>query len=136
MYTEEEIKQDMDKLRDHVEALRLKYGENFSSVIVSGVKMDDYWAGACIISGESFGLHQACHAMLNSARLIDEFFDACKCVLHDDKKPEMIQKLEEMNLESLKKLLIMRTDDFKKAKAEHDAEESVKQFLHDAGFAN
>lgn len=136
MYTEEEIRQDVDKLRDHVDALRLKYGENFSSVVATGVKMDEYWAGACMVSGESFGIHQACHALLGCVRFIDEFFDACKCVLHDDKKPEMLQKLEEMNLESLKKLLIMRTDEFKKAKAEYDAEESVKQFLHDTGFSN
>lgn len=136
MYTEEEIRQDMDKLHSHVDALRLKYGEDFSSVVITGTEIDEYWAGACMISGKPSGLHQVCHAMLNCTRLIDEFFDACKCVLHDDDEPEMLQKLKDMNLEALKKMLIIRTDEFKKAKAEHEAEESVKQFLHDTGFAD
>ena len=136
MHTEEEVRQDMDTLRSHVDALRLKYGEDFSSVVVTGVAIDEYWAGACMISGEPSGLHQACHAMLKCPRLIDEFFDACKCVLHDDDEPEILQKLKDMNLESLKKMLIIKTDEFKKARAEHEAEESVQKFLHDIGFSN
>lgn len=136
MYTEEEIKQDMGKLRDHVEALRLKYGENFSSVVAAGVENDEYFIGICMIGGNPGGMHQSCHAMLNCVNFINNFFDACKCVLHDDEKPEMIQKLEEMNLESLKKLLIMRTDEFKKVKAEHEAEKAVQDLLKQAGFTN
>ena len=136
MYTEEEIMQDMDKLRDHVDALRLKYGEDFSSVIVAGTTIGDCWAGACLIGGKSSGLHQACHALLGYIKFIDEFFDACKCVLHDDKKPEFLEELEKMNLESLKRVLITKTKEYEKAKAELDAEESVKQFLHNTGFTN
>ena len=136
MYTKEEVSQDMDKLRDHVDALRLKYGEDFSSVIVAGTVIDDYWVGACMVGGQSPGLHQICHALLGCVKFIDEFFNACKCVLHDDEKPELLQDLEKANLESLKRMLIVRTKEYEKAKAELDAEESVKQFLHDAGFAN
>jgi len=136
MYTEEEVRQDMDQLRSHVDVLRAKYGEDFSSIIAAGVKIDEYWAGTCMIGGESTGFHQACHALLQCSKFIDEFFDACKCVLHDNDKPEVVQKLLEMSIESLKKSLIIKTDEFQKAKAEFDAEESVKKFLHDTGFAN
>lgn len=136
MYTEEEVRQDMEELRNHVEALKLKYGEDFSSVVVTGVKIDDYWAGGCIVGGNPLGVHQSCHALLDCVKFIDEFFDACKCVLHDDKKPEVMQKLEEMNLESLKKLLIMKTNEFKKIKAEHEAEEAVQDLLKQTGFTN
>jgi len=136
MYTEEEIRKDMDELRDHVDSLRLKYGDDFSGIIVSGVKLDKYWAGSSLICGESFGLHQNCHALLSRVRFIDEFFDACKCVLHDQDKPKVLQELENMNLESIKRLLILKTEEFKKARDERDTEESIRQLLHDAGFSN
>jgi len=138
MHSESEIREDMDKLRAHIEAIADKYGDDFSCILASGVSMDDAWAGSCLIYGESHLLHQACHGLLENPKFIDEFFDAVKCVTlkHGKDRPEFLKEMMKESIESLKRMLIMETDHYKKYIAEKDADDAVQDLLKQAGFAN
>jgi len=39
MHSELEIKEDMDKLRAHIDALMNKYGDDFSCILAAGVSL-------------------------------------------------------------------------------------------------
>lgn len=138
MHSESEIKEDMDKLRAHIDALMDKYGDDFSCVLSAGVSMEDAWAGACLSYGESYLVHQACHGLLENPRFIDEFFDAVKCVIlkHREDRPEVLKKLITESIESMKRMLIMETKHFKKRMAEEEADKAVQDLLKQAGFTN
>lgn len=138
MHSESEIKEDMDKLHAHIEALMDKYGDDFSCVLSAGVSMEDAWVGSCLSYGESYLIHQACHGLLKNPRFIDEFFDAVKCVLlkQGEDRPEILKKIMAESIESMKRLLIMETDHFKKRMAEKEADEAVQDLLKQAGFTN
>jgi hypothetical protein len=138
MFAELEIREDMDKLRAHIDALRDKYGDEFSCILSAGVSMDNAWAGSCLSCGESYLVHQACHGLLENPKFIDEFFDAVKCVITkaDGDKPEFLKMVMRESMDSLKRLLITQTKSFKEYKAEEDADKAVKDLLRQAGFEN
>lgn len=138
MYAESEIREDMDKLRAHIDALISKYGDDFSCVMSAGVAMDDAWAGSCLTCGESHLVHQACHGLLENPKFIDEFFDAVKCVMMKagEGKPEFLKVVMRESMDSLKRLLIMETDHYKKRMAEKEVDEAVQDLLKQAGFTN
>lgn len=138
MFAESEIREDMDKLRAHIDALMDKYGDEFSCVLSAGVSMEDAWAGSCITYGKDYLVHQACHGLLENPRFIDEFFDAVKCVITKagEDRPEFLKMLMKESMDSLKRLLIIQTKDFKDRKAEEDADRAVKNLLRQAGFEN
>jgi hypothetical protein len=138
MHSESEIKDDMDKLRAHIEVLMDKYGDDFSCVLSVGVSMEDAWAGSCLAYGESYLVHQACHGLLENPKFIDEFFDAVKCVIlkHGEDRPKVIQEMMSESMDSIKRMLIMETKDFKRHKAEKEANDAVKDLLKQAGFTN
>ena len=138
MFAESEIREDMDKLRAHIEVLMDKYGDDFSCILSTGVGMDECWAGSCLSYGESRLLHQACHGLLENPRFIDEFFDAVKCVIlkHGEDRPEILKKLITESIESMKRMLIMETEHYKKRIAEKEADEAVQDLLKQSGFAN
>ena len=138
MHSELEIKEDMDKLRAHIEALSDKYGDDFSCVLSAGVSMEDAWAGSCLTYGESHLLHQACHGLLENPRFIDEFFDAVKCVTlnHGKDRPEFLKRMLSESIESMKRMLITKTERYREYKAEKEADEAVQDLLKQAGFAN
>lgn len=138
MFAESEIREDMDKLRAHIDALIAKYGDEFSCVISTGVAMDDAWAGSCITYGEDYLVHQACHGLLENPKFIDEFFNAVKCVTAKvgEDRPEFLKVLMGESINSLKHLLITQTKSFKEYKAEEDADKAVKDLLRQAGFEN
>lgn len=138
MFAESEIREDMDKLRSHIDALITKYGDEFSCVMSAVVAMDDAWAGSCLTYGEDYLIHQACHGLLENPKFIDEFFDAVKCVMMkaSEDKPEFLKMAMKESMDSLKRLLITQTKSFKDHKAEKDADEAVKALLKQAGFDN
>lgn len=138
MHSESEIKEDMDKLRAHIEALTDKYGDDFSCILTAGVSMEEAWAGSSIMYGESYLVHQACHGLLENPKFIDEFFDAVKCVIlrHGEDRPEVLKKLITESIESMKRMLIMETEHYKKHMAEKEADEAVKKLLKQVGFTN
>lgn len=138
MFAESEIREDMEKLRAHIDALADKYGDEFSCVMSTGVAMDDTWAGSCLTCGESHLVHQACHGLLENPKFIDEFFDAVKCVIlkHGKDRPDFLKKMITESIESMKRMLIMETDHYKKHMAEKEVDEAVQDLLKQAGFAN
>lgn len=138
MHSESEIKEDMDKLRAHINALADKYGDEFSCILSAGVSMGNVWAGSSITCGESRLVHQACHGFLENPRFIDEFFDAVKCVLlkHGQDRPEFLKEIMKESIESMKRMLIMETEHFKKRMDEKEADEAVQDLLKQAGFTN
>lgn len=138
MHSELEVKEDMDKLRSHIEAIADKYGDDFSCVLSAGVDIGDAWAGSCLAWGESHLLHQACHGLLENPKFIDEFFDAVKCVIlkRDQDRPELLKEMIKESIESMKRMLIKETDHYKKYVAEKEADEAVQDLLKKTGFAN
>jgi hypothetical protein len=138
MHSEPEIKEDMGKLRDHIDTLINKYGDEFSCVLSAGVSMGEAWAGSCLSYGESYLLHQACHGLLENPKFIDEFFDAVKCVLskRGQDRPEFLKEMMKESIESVKRMLIMETEHYKKRMAEKDADEAVQALLKQTGFKN
>ena len=136
MHSEKEIREDMDKLRAHIEALRDKYGEDFSCVLSTGVGMEEYWAGASITCGKPYLLHQACHGLLENPVLVSEFFKAVDCVLSKDDKPEVLKKLMSESLRSLRNLVIKNSKGYKEYKEEQEAEQAVDDLLKQTGFTN
>jgi len=138
MYSESEIKEDMDKLRAHIDALADKYGDDFSCILSAGVSMEDTWAGSCLSCGAPYLMHQACHVLLENPKFIDEFFDAVKCVLskRGQDRPEFLKEMMKESIESVKRMLIMETEHYKKCMAEKEADEAVQDLLKQAGFKN
>lgn len=138
MHSESEIREDMDKLRVHIEALMDKYGDEFSCILSAGVRMEDAWAGSCLMYGESHLLHQACHGLLENPKFIDEFFDAVKCVIlrRGEDRPEFLKEIMKESVESMKRMLIEETKSYKKYMAEKDADEAVQDLLKQTGFTN
>ena len=147
MNKQEEVKEDLEKIHYLIKELEVKYGPEFSCAIAAGVGVHteftdeddpDAYAGVCCVSGDPAMLHQACHCLLKSVRFIDEFMDAVKCVLineHRSKgRDEVAQKLLELSIEAMKKMLVMSTDEFKEAVAKVEAEEAVDELLKGAGF--
>lgn len=138
MHSESEIKEDMDKLHAHIEALTDKYGDDFSCVLSAGASMEDTWVGSCLTYGEDLLVHQACHGLLENPKFIDEFFNAVKCVMTKagEDKPEFLKVMMRESMDSLKRLLIMNTKSFKDHVAEEEADKAVKTLLKQAGFEN
>jgi hypothetical protein len=138
MHSEPEIKEDMEKLRDHIEALMSKYGDDFSCILSTGVSMENTWVGSCLSYGEPHLLHQACHGLLENPKFIDEFFDAVKCVLlkHGEDRPEFLKEIMKESVESMKRMLIMETKHYKKFTAEKEIDDAVQDLLKKAGFTN
>jgi hypothetical protein len=138
MFAESEIRDDMDKLRAHIDALIDKYGDEFSCVLSAGVSMDDAWAGSCLTYGKDYLIYQACHGLLENPKFIDEFFNAVKCVVTKagEDKPEFLKVMMRESMDSLKRLLIMNTKSFKDHVAEEEADKAVKTLLKQAGFEN
>lgn len=138
MHSELEIREDMEKLRAHIDVLVDKYGDDFSCILAAGVAMDKAWAGSSLTCGESYLVHQACHGLLENPRFIDEFFDAVKCVMlrTGEDKPEFLKMAMRESMDSLKRLLIAQTKSFKEHEAEKDADEAVQDLLKQAGFTN
>lgn len=145
MNTQKEVRDDLEKFHDIIKEMEVKYGPEFSCAIAAGVGVHteftdeddpDAYAGVCCVSGDPALLHQACHCLLKSARFIDEFMDTVKCVLMNEHKgrDEVAKKLLDLSIDSMKKMLIMATDEFKKAVAEAEAEEAVNKLLKGAGF--
>jgi len=138
MYSESEVRDDMEKLRAHVEALINKYGDDFSCVLSAGASIGDAWAGSCLGYGESHLMHQACHGLLENPKFIDEFFDAVICVLMKSRsdRSELLKVMMRESLEGVKRMLIMETEHYKKHMAEKDADEAVQALLKQTGFKN
>lgn len=136
MHSEPEIREDMGKLRAHIEALADKYGDEFSCVLSTGVDIGEAWAGSSIACGESPQIHQACHGLLENPKFIDEFFDAVKCVLSKKDRPDFLKEIMKESVESMKRMLIMETKAYKERIAEKEVDEAVQDLLKKAGFAN
>ena len=147
MHTQQEIKEDMDKLHSFVESLQVKYGPEFSCAIAAGVGVQteitseddpDAFAGGAFIVGSDAMFHQVCHGLLRSFKFIDGIIDAMECViLHEhaqQDKPEFLTRMMTVSLESLKKVLIMSTDEFKERFEAKNIEEAVNNLLRDSGF--
>lgn len=147
MHTQEEIREDMDRLHAFIDSLRVKYGPEFSCAMAAGAGIHteitseddpDAYAGGAYMVGSEEMFHQACHCLLKSCKFIDGIIDAMECViLHERRgsdKPEFLDKMMVKSFESLKKLLIMSTDEFKQENQEIN--DSINQLLRDSGFKN
>jgi succinate dehydrogenase flavin-adding protein (antitoxin of CptAB toxin-antitoxin module) len=136
MHSEPEIREDMEKLRDHVKALADKYGDEFSCILSAGVDMGKAWAGSSLVYGESYLVYQACRGLLEMPKFIDEFFDAVKDVLSSKELPDFLKEMTRESVESMKRMLIVETKAYKKFTAEKEVDEAVQDLLKKAGFAN
>ena len=147
MHTQKEIREDMDKLYAFVDSLRVKYGPEFACAIAGGTGVNtkitseddpDAFAGGAFMVGEPAMFHQACHCLLKSCKFIDGIIDAMECVImHEHResgKPEFLDNIMVASLESLKKLLVMSTDEFKENNQEID--NAIDQLLKSSGFEN
>lgn len=149
MHTKEEVKEDLDKIRDLIDQLEVKYGPEFSCAVSVGTGVHteltsddepDAFAGATCIMGNEAMFHQTCHCLLQSAKFVDGIIDAISCVIvkhHREKgMPEELDKLMALSMNSIKKLLIECTYEYKKSKADKEASEIVDDFLSEIGMKN
>lgn len=147
MHTKEEISEDVDKLHDFIDSLKAKYGPEFACALSVGTGINteiteeddpDAFAGGAYIVGEKAMLHQACHCLLKSCKFIDGIIDAMECVIlrehRKSNKPEFLDMMMVTSLESLKKILVMSTDEYKKEQENKEIDDAVSQLLRDAGL--
>lgn len=149
MHTQEEIREDMDKLHAFIDSLKVKYGPEFACALAAGTGINteitneddpDAFAGGAYMVGEPAMFHQACHCLLKSCKFIDGIIDAMECVIMQEHKesgkPKFLDVMMVTSLESLKKLLIMSTDEFKEEKEKRELNEALDQLLRDSGLKN
>lgn len=149
MHTQEEIREDMDRLHDFIDSLKVKYGPEFACVVTAGTGINtkvtneddpDAFAGGAYMVGEPAMFHQACHCLLKSCKFINGIIDAMECVImHEHResgKPKFLDMMMVTSLESLKKILIMNTDEFKEEEEKQEIDEAVDQLLRDSGLKN
>jgi hypothetical protein len=149
MHSELEIREDMDKLHAFIDSLKAKYGPEFACAVALGTGINtkitseddpDAFAGGAYIVGESAMFHQACHCLLKSCKFIDGIIDAMECTIMQEHrksgKPKFLDMMMTTSLESLKKILIMSTDEAKEEKEKQEIDEAVDQLLRDSGFKN
>lgn len=147
MHTKEEIREDMDRLHVFIDSLKVKYGPEFACTFAAGVGIHtditseddpDAFAGGAYMVGEPAMFHQACHCLLKSCKFIDGIINAMECIIlheHREKgKPKFLDMMTVTSLESLKKILVMSTDEFKQE--DQEIEDSVDQLLRDTGLEN
>ena len=130
-WKENEIREDLDKVRSMIDALRTKYDdEEFGCVFTAGRDLGEAWAGSVLVCGDSHSMHQVCHGLLEVPKFIDEMCDAMKCVLlQNSTSPEIIGVLAAKSVDSLKRLLIMRTKAYKKHMEEKEVDEAVDNLV-------
>lgn len=149
MHTQKEIREDMDKLHAFIDSLRVKYGPEFACALAAGTGINtevtseddpDAFAGGAYMVGDQAMFHQACHCLLKSCKFIDGMIDAIECVIlqehRESGKPEFLDKIMVTSLESLKKILIMSTDEFREEKERQEIDEAVDQLLRNSGLKN
>lgn len=149
MHTQEEIREDMDRLHAFMDSLKVKYGPEFACVVAAGTGINteitseddpDAFAGGAYMVGEPAMFHQACHCLLKSCKFIDGIIDAMECViLHEHRKndkPKFLDTMLVTSLESLKKILVMSTDEFKQEEENQKINDAIDQLLRDSGFKN
>lgn len=145
MHTKEEVMEDLYRVRDLVNELETKYGPEFSCALSAGVGVHteitsddepDAYAGVACVVGRTPMLHSACHALLESPKFVDEFFDAVKCVILRRDTPDFLKRMVVESIESMKRLLIMETKQFKEHEAEKETDEAIQDLLRQAGFTN
>lgn len=149
MHTQEEIREDMDRLHAFIDSLRVKYGPEFACAIAAGTGINteitskddpDAFAGGAYMVGDQAMFHQACHCLLKSCKFIDGIIDAMECVIMQEHKesgkPKFLDMMMVNSLESLKKILIMSTNEFKEEKEKQELDEAVDQLLRDSGLKN
>lgn len=147
MHTQEEIREDMDRLHAFIDSLRVKYGPEFACAVAAGAGINteitseddpDTFAGGAYMLGEPAMFHQACHCLLKSCKFIEGMIDAMECVIiHEHResgKPEFLDTIMVTSLESLKKILIMSTEEFKQEKENQEIDDSIDQLLKNSGF--
>ena len=147
MHTQEEIREDMDKLHAFIDSLKVKYGPEFACAISAGVGIHtkitseddpDAFAGGAYMVGDPAMFHQACHCLLKSCKFIDGMIDAMEClIMHEHRKsdkPKFLDMMMVTSLESLKKILIMSTDEFKEERDNQEIEDAVNRLLRDTGL--
>lgn len=138
-WKENEVREDLDRVRAMIDALKLKYGEDFSCVWTAGCNIGEAWAGEAIIAGEPAMLHMACHGLLDAPKFVDEICDTIKCVLHNNQPenmPKLIVQAMESSINSLKKVLLMSTKEYKKRMEEKEIEENVQELVNSVFHKN
>jgi hypothetical protein len=145
MYTNDEIKADLDRLKDLAEALKAKYGPEFSCIIGAGMSVSsdiinepDSYLGAVYINGTSPMLQQNCNSFIKSSRFIDSIIDSMEYAIlkshKENNTPDFMDKLAIKSLEGLKTVLIKTTDEYKEFEKEVDVEGAVRNLLENSGF--
>lgn len=145
MYTNDEIKADLDRLKDLAEALKAKYGPEFSCIIGAGMSVSsdpmsepDSYLGAVYVNGTNQMLQQTCNTFIKSSKFIDSIVDSMEyAILKNHKEnntPDFMDKLAIKSLEGLKTILIRTTDEYKELEKELDVEGAVRGLLKDSGF--
>lgn len=145
MYTNDEIKADLDRLKDLAEALKAKYGPEFSCIIGAGMSVSsdlisepDSYLGAVYVNGTNQMLQQTCNTFIKSSKFIDSIVDSMEYAIIKNHKenntPDFMDKLAIKSLEGLKTILIRTTDEYKELEKELDVEGAVRGLLKDSGF--
>lgn len=145
MHTKEEVKEDLSKIKDLIDQMEVKYGPEFSCAFSAGVGVHtkptsddepDAFAGATCIIGNEHMFHQICHCLLQSAKFVDGIMDAVTCVIikhhREEGAPEELDKLITLSVNSMKKLVIKCTDEYK----DIEARKLVDSFLSEMGMKN
>lgn len=129
-WKENEVREDLDRVRALIDALQLKYGDDFSCVWTGGCNIGGAWAGGTIVGGEPAMLHMACHGLLDAPKFVDGICDAIKCTLqHSAPKdtPEFLIAAMSKSIDSLKKVLLTSYVERMKEKDIDKAVESLIQ---------
>lgn len=129
-WKENEVREDLGRVRAMIDALSHKYGDDFSCVWSAGCNVGEAWAGGTIIVGEYAMLHMACHGLLDAPKFIDGICDAIKCTLqHSAPKdtPEFLTLAMLKSIDSLKKVLLVSCKERMEEKDINKAVESLIQ---------
>ena len=131
---ENEIREDISRIKDLIQALRLKYGEDLNATAVVSVTCEEtnHVIGTLSIIGNIEDVScTCCSQLLQSGVFLISFFTAAKSVIAESDLGEFEKVLHIKTLECMKKTLITLSDGFKKFMDERDIQESVQQLIDD-----
>jgi hypothetical protein len=131
---ENEIKEDIGRIKDLIQALHLKYGDdlNVASVISVTCEETNHIIGSLSVMGSAEDIScTCCSQLLQSGVFLVSFFTAAKSAIAESDLGEFEKLLNIKTLECMEKTLVTLSDDFKKFMDERDIQESVQQLIDD-----
>ena len=131
---ENEIKEDISRIKDLIQALRLKYGDDLNATAVINVTCEEtnHAIGTLSIIGSVEDIScTCCSQLLQSGVFLISFFTAAKNAIAKSDLGEFEKLLHIKTLECMEKTLVTLSEDFKNFIDEKDIKDSVQKLIDD-----